>query len=166
LVFGFIEVATIFDQLCTQVMHRCVLLDRIAARHYDRHGNTNACSGKSQRLAVIATRCGGDPLHLRARLLVEIDDPAAHLERANRRVVLVLHHYLHTGALLEQRPGLLRGRGTLARTSGITLSSSGRVNILVYLDASSLSQVDFTRFLKPPQSISVPSAQARNEGRY
>jgi hypothetical protein len=40
------------------------------------------------------------------------------------------------------------------------------VNILVYLDASSLSQVDFTRFLKPPQSISVPSAQARNEGRY
>src|SRR6516164_3612198 len=94
-------------------MHRCVLLDRIAARYYDRHGNTNACSGKSQRLAVIATRCGGDPLHLRARSFqpVEIDDPAAHLERANRRVVLVLHHDLDTGALLEQRPGILRGRG-------------------------------------------------------
>jgi hypothetical protein len=38
------------------------------------------------------------------------------------------------------------------------------VNILVYLDASSLSQVDFTRFLKPPQSISGAVSTGKERG--
>jgi hypothetical protein len=48
----------------------------------------------------------------------------------------VLYHHLHTGALLEQRPGILRGRG-YARAH--QRKYAFKVTILVYLDASSLS---------------------------
>ena len=71
---------------------------------------------------------------------------------------------------IDPRPRILKkslkGRRLRIILARVVSAQRQRVNILVYPDASSLSQVDFTRFLKPPQSISVPSAQARNEGRY
>jgi len=76
-------------------------------------------AGEGQRLAVLAARRRNDSLHLRPFALEPV---AAYLESANRRVVLVLHHGL--SLRLRQLPGYCGVGGMLARTSGITSSSS------------------------------------------
>ena len=79
--------------------------------HFDMIQLAWRSAGKGQRLAVIAAR--------RRNLEPVV---AAYLESANRRVVLVLHHDL--SLRLQQRPGYCGVGGMLARTSGITSSSS------------------------------------------
>jgi hypothetical protein len=61
---------------------------------------------------MIAARGGNNPLYLWPFALepVKINDAAADLESADRRVVLVFDHDFHAGHRLEQRPGILRGR--------------------------------------------------------
>jgi Lon protease-like protein len=60
--------------------------------HHDGDGNIGARAGVSQRLTVIATRGCDDPFRRRPIALepVKIDNPAAHLEGTDRRVVLML----------------------------------------------------------------------------
>ena len=69
-------------------------------------------AGKRERLAVIAARGADDAGRLRARALepVHIDEPAAQLEGAGRRVVLVLDEDLRAGRRRKLRPGILRRR--------------------------------------------------------
>jgi hypothetical protein len=63
-----------------------------------------------ERLAVIAARRADHAVDMRPLALepVEIDEPAAHLEGADRRVVLVLDHDFCADAGGEQRPNKLR----------------------------------------------------------
>jgi hypothetical protein len=58
---------------------------------------------------VVSARGCNNPLDLRplAFELVKIDNPAARLEGADRRVVLVLYNDLDTSLHLEQRPSIL-----------------------------------------------------------
>src|SRR5271154_5048674 len=90
--FGFaargLEILTIFDEVCAERLHRAVFLDRIAMRHIDRHRQSVAAGGKSEALAVIACGRRNDAGRLRALALepIDINQPAAHLEGAGRRV--------------------------------------------------------------------------------
>ena len=76
------------------------------------HGKPGAPAGERERLAVIAAGRADDADDVGPRALepVHIDEPAAHLEGAGRRVVLVLDHDLGAGRRGELRPRELRRR--------------------------------------------------------
>src|ERR1700683_5057836 len=59
---------------------------------------------------MIAAGGRDDPGHIwpRALQIVHVDDAAAHLKGACRRVVLVLHPHLAARPLGKKRPGILR----------------------------------------------------------
>ena len=71
-----------------------------------------AAGRESEALPVIAARGGDDPGRIRPLALqpVEIDQPAPHLEGADRRVVLVLDHDIGAEPLRQQRPRMRRRR--------------------------------------------------------
>jgi hypothetical protein len=89
-------------------MHRRIFFGRVAVRHDDDHGNTGARSSVGERLTVVAARSRNYPGNGRPFAFepLKVDKPAAHLESTDRRVVLVLHHNLHTSQHFEQRPGV------------------------------------------------------------
>ena len=107
-----LEVVPFFDQLDAERAHRPVLAGAVSVRGHDRCRNAVNPRGEPDRLAVIAPRCGDDALHRRsaAPKEIEVDEAAAHLERAHRRLVLVLHPHARAAPFVEQRPPLLRGR--------------------------------------------------------
>ena len=107
-----VEIAAVLDELGAEAAHRRVLLDRIAVRHHDEDGKPGTAAGERERLAVIAAGRAHDADGVGPRTLepVGIDEPAAHLEGAGRRVVLVLDHDLGAGERGELRPGVLRRR--------------------------------------------------------
>ena len=109
---GRLEVVAMFDQLGTERPHRAVLLDGIAMRHIDRRRDAGAACRERQAPAVITARRRDDAGHVGLLALepVEVDEPAAYLEGADRRVVLVLDHDRTTEPLRQQRPGVRRGR--------------------------------------------------------
>ena len=88
-----LEVRAVLDQLRTQCAHGGVLLAAVAVRHDDQRGHAVTRSGKGDGLAVVAT--GGADDAGRALLArrhaghqaVEVHQPAAQLERADRGVV-------------------------------------------------------------------------------
>ena len=98
------------DELGAKRPHGRVLLHRIALRHDDGGGNAGLGRGKRDALAMIAARGADHSLHTGGVVLelVNIDQSAAHLEGADRRVVLVLHPGLAPSAPGEQRPSILR----------------------------------------------------------
>ena len=89
-----LKILAMLDQFGAERAHGAVLLDRIAPRHIDHGRNAVAAGREGEALPVIAARGGNDPGRVRPLPLqpVEIDQPAAHLEGADRRVVLVLDH--------------------------------------------------------------------------
>jgi hypothetical protein len=91
------------DQLRAECLHGGVLLDRIPERRDDRAGDADARASEGERLPVIAARRGDDALHVRTLALqaLRIDEPAANLERAGRRVILVLEHDIDAGATFK-----------------------------------------------------------------
>ncbi len=93
-----LEVVAGFDQLGAQCAHRVVLLAAVAVRHDYRGLEPVARRGERHRLPMVAARGGDDALHLGMFALeaVHVHEAAADLERAHRRVVLVLHP--HRGA--------------------------------------------------------------------
>ncbi|MGY4430270.1 hypothetical protein ACVWWO_002747 [Bradyrhizobium sp. F1.13.1] len=105
-----LKVLAMFNKLCAKRLHRAVLLDRIAARHIDHGGHAMAARRKSEALTMIAARRRDDARNVRPFALqpIEIDQPAAHLEGACRRVILVLDEDLRAEPLGEQRPGVRR----------------------------------------------------------
>src|ERR1700732_1090230 len=87
-----LEILAMLDEVGAKCLHGAVLLDRIAARYVDRDRQARTARGVGKALPVIAARGGNNagrsrPLALQA---VDKDEPAAHLEGADRRVVLVL----------------------------------------------------------------------------
>src|SRR5215472_2631478 len=72
--------------------HRPVFLDAVAVRRDDRRLDAQARAGECDALPMIAGGRGDDTAQVRMRApqLVEIDESAADLEGADRRVVLVL----------------------------------------------------------------------------
>ena len=109
---GRLKVLAMLDQFGAERAHGAVLLHRIAARHINNGRNAVAAGREGEALPVIAARGGNDPGRIRPLPLqpVEIDQPAAHLEGADRRVVLMLHPDFAACALGKQRPGVLRRR--------------------------------------------------------
>ena len=91
---GRLKVLAMLDQFGAERAHGAVLLDRITLRHIDHGRNAVAAGREGKALPVIAARGGNDPGRVRPLPLqpVEIDQPAAHLEGADRRVVLMLDH--------------------------------------------------------------------------
>ena len=120
---GLVEIAAVLDQLGAQLAHRRVLFDGVAERHDDHAAQVVAPRREREALAVVAACCADDPLWPRRALGKQADEvePAAHLERADRGMVFVLHPYLAAGALREERPRILRRR----RHRGIDTKRSG-----------------------------------------
>src|SRR4051812_32343789 len=107
-----LKVLTMLDEFGAQRLHGAILLDRIAARHQDRHGHAVTARGEGQALAMIAARRrdqsrGAGAL---APHPVDIDQSAAHLEGCGRRVVLMLDDHACTEAFRQQRPRMRRRR--------------------------------------------------------
>ena len=107
-----LKIRAMLDQFGAERAHRAVLLDRIALWHVDHRRHAVTAGGEGKALPVIAARGGNDPGRVRRLALqpVEIDQPAAHLEGADRRVVLVLDHDGRAEPLRQQRPGMRRRR--------------------------------------------------------
>ena len=128
-----LKILAMLDQFGAERAHGAVLLDRIAVRHIDHGRNAVAAGREGEALPVIAARGGDDPGRVRPLALqpVEIDQPAAHLEGADRRVVLVLDHDGRAEPLRQQRPRMRRRRRHRLRPrSSCARSSSARSNIL------------------------------------
>jgi hypothetical protein len=122
----FVEVAAVFDELGAEGLHGGILLGRVATRHHNRRGNSGAPRRKRKRLTMIAARGRHDPHDLRplASQPIHIDHAAAHLERADRRVVLMLDEDIRADAGREPRPFVLRRRrhgGSHDRQRGFNL---------------------------------------------
>jgi hypothetical protein len=100
------------DQLGAERAHGAVLLHRIAAWHINHGRNAVAAGREGEALPVIAARGGNDPGRIRPFPLqpVEIDQPAADLEGADRCVVLMLDDDISAEPLRQQRPRMRRRR--------------------------------------------------------
>ena len=107
---GSLEIVAVFDQRHAQCAHRGVFLQRIAVRHDDGAGHAVGARGPANALAMIAPRGADDFAGESAGLcqLLEIGQPAADLEGAHRRVVLVLDPAVGAQSFAQQRPAVLR----------------------------------------------------------
>src|SRR5579871_5051757 len=103
-----LEVVTVLDQAPAKGRHRPVLFDAVAVRNDDRRRQPEPGRGIGDALAVIAAGRGdhSGELRLAAFELVEIDEPAAQFESADRGVVLMLDPQLGANPLrqLPDRP--------------------------------------------------------------
>ena len=125
---GRLKVLAMLDQFGAERAHGAVLLHRIAARHIN-HGRNAVAAGRERKaLPVIAARGGNDPGRIRPLALqpVEIDQPAAHLEGADRRVVLVLDHDGRAEPLASSGQACAGVGGTACPTISCARSSSAR----------------------------------------
>src|SRR5512135_2961383 len=86
-----LKILAIFDEIGAERGHRAIFLNGVAVWHIDRHGEAVTASGKGHALPVIAARRRDQPVYLRIFALeaLDIDEPAAHFECADRGVVLV-----------------------------------------------------------------------------
>jgi len=109
---GRLEIVPGLDEPRPEPCHRAVLLDAVAVWHDDRRIEPQPRRGERDALPVIARGRGHDAANigLRPPDLVEIDETAADLEGADRRMVLVLDPQLGAEAARQQRPAILRGR--------------------------------------------------------
>ena len=100
------------DQLSAQGDHGPVFLDAVAVGHHDRGRHPVGAGGESDALAVVASCRRDNPGFGLAGALevLHINQAAAHLEGADRRVVLVFDPDLAAGTLAQQRPAYLRRR--------------------------------------------------------
>src|SRR5262249_25159559 len=103
---GGLEIMTVLDELGTLRAHGRVLLAAIALGYHDYGGKADTAAGEGDALAVVAAgrRDHAGELGLAPFELGQVDDAAADLEGAERRVVLVLDPDLGTHALREQGP--------------------------------------------------------------
>ena len=111
-----LEVMTLLDQNRAERAHRSVLVRAVAVRHDDRDVDAERPTGERQALAVVAPRRADQRPGRQAassrltRVPIDVHQAATHLERAGRRVVLVLDPHLGTELVGQHRPGVLRGR--------------------------------------------------------
>ena len=125
-----LEVVAVLDQLGAERAHRGVLLDRVAVRHDDRRRARRArCAANAidwpwlPRVALTTPRSPGS----RAQQRVEVDQPAAQLERADRRVVLVLDPRPARRARASSSGQRCCGVGGMAARGGRASAASVRV---------------------------------------
>lgn len=112
LVLRLVEIVSELHEFRAERCDRRVLIGRVTARHVDGRPQAGARRGEGDRLAVIAAGGGDDATHLRmgGAQPIKINEPTPNLERAGRRVILVLHPHSAAGAAGEFRPRVLRGR--------------------------------------------------------
>ena len=107
-----LEIVPGLDQTRAETCHRPVLLDAVAVGHDDRRIESQSRRGECDALTVIAGSRGHDTPNVRLRPpdSVEVDETAADLEGADRRVVLMLDPQLGAEPAGQQWPAILRGR--------------------------------------------------------
>ena len=105
-----LEIVAMLEQSRAECPHRGILFHAVAMRHDDGHWHVVASAGPGQRLTMIAARGGHDTWYMRpfTPQAFRVDQAAAQFERADRRVVLMLHPHLCATALRQQRPRILR----------------------------------------------------------
>src|SRR5208283_4200348 len=91
-------------------------------RYDDRGRQSGALRGESERLAVIAARRRDDAFEMRPFAFepLDVDEAAAQLEGADRRMIFVFDEDLGADTGAQQRPRILRRRwhgGTYDRQS-------------------------------------------------
>ena len=102
-----LEVAAMHHQIGAEGAHGGVLLAAVALGHHHRHPLAGLPRGIGDGLAVIAARRSHHALGL---ALCHVGQPAADLEGADGRVVLMLDPDFGAGALCEKGPDPLRSR--------------------------------------------------------
>src|SRR5665213_1952371 len=107
-----LKILAVLDKLGAESAYRAILLDRIAVGNIDRHRHTVTACRKGETLAMIAACRRNDPGRARPFTLqtIEIDQSAAHLESAGRRMVLMLDNDRRAEPLRQHRPGIRRRR--------------------------------------------------------
>lgn len=93
----------------------------IAVRHHDDGTQAILTGGEGDGLAMVAGGGGDDAPGVRfaAFQLVQVDQPAADLEGADRGVVFMLQPELAAQALLQQRPAQGRGFADVGPDQGL-----------------------------------------------
>src|SRR5258708_25301103 len=109
---GILEIATVLDQFSAESAHRCVLLKTVAVRHHNDGTQPIATGRKRDALTVIAAGCcdNSERRGSAAQQIVNVDQPATQLERANGSVIFVLYPDLATAARRERWPANFRRR--------------------------------------------------------
>ena len=111
-----VEVAAVLDDLRAEAADRRDLHRVRALGHADTARTPKSRDGEGDRLAVVPGRGGDEPALalVRGELRDEVD-PAAHLEVADRLVVLVLDPDLGADELVERRVAVERGLAEVGR---------------------------------------------------
>jgi hypothetical protein len=109
---GFIEVTAKLDDPRSERGDRGVLIGRVAKGEIDGGAQSSAQRRKGNRLPVIPASCRNHPFDVCVRLTqaMQVYQAAAYLERASRRVILVLDVDLATGARAQFGPRMERRR--------------------------------------------------------
>ena len=102
-----LEVAAMHHEVGPESAHGGILFTAVALRHDNRDPLARLPGGIGDGLPVIAARRRHHAVRFALR---HIGEPAANLEGADGRVVLVLDPDLGPGPLSQQRPDPLRGR--------------------------------------------------------
>lgn len=107
-----LEVAPVHHQLSAEPAHGGVLLGAVALGYDDHDPEPCPYAREGQRLAMVASRRRDDAAHLGTltQRPVHVHEPAAHLERPRRGLVLVLqpHGRVELGAQQGSRVGRCR----------------------------------------------------------
>src|SRR5262249_44449295 len=87
-----LEVVPVLDELAALGAHGRILLAAVALRHHDDRAKTDTAAGEGDALAMVAAgrRDDASDLGFAPLELGHVDETAADLEGAKRRVVLVL----------------------------------------------------------------------------
>jgi ABC-type sugar transport system ATPase subunit len=128
-----LEVIAVLDQRRAQRAHGRVLLHAVATGDDYGGGDAVTRGGERDRLPVIAAsraHHAGGPL-CAAREIAEVHQPSAHLECADRGVILVLDPHFGPQRFAQQRPAVLRRRRhdlVHGLCGGIELGEAGQVD--------------------------------------
>src|SRR5258708_12449970 len=101
-----LEVLAEFDHFSAPTAHRRILLSAVAVRNHDHGPESGTDSGKGNTLTKVAPRGCDHSSHLRifALKLRDIEQCTSDFERANRRMVLLLHPHVGFDPLNQYRP--------------------------------------------------------------
>src|SRR5690242_17405479 len=95
-----LEIVAKLDEISAKRSHRGILLRTVAVWNHNDRTQTHTLCGKSDALAVIATRGGNYSIQrwVTASKFLDINESAANFERAQRRMIFVLYPDIRTDA--------------------------------------------------------------------
>jgi len=112
-----LKIVAELDEFSALGAHRRVLFDGVSLRHHDDSAKPVLTGRDRNRLSMVPSRRRDDGTARRKLLAqsVHVDQAAAHLERSDRQMVLMLHPHRAARARVDLRPGVLRGLRQILR---------------------------------------------------